>query len=392
MIHLHTHSWFSFLDGASSPAALVQAAAADEQQALALTDTHTLSGAVQFARECRLAGIKPIYGATIEVDGYPLVLLCIDHEGYANLCDLLTLAHLDRLRPHLQLNQLEGCTDGLFCLTGGRDGQVAVALRHQRYRSVGELLTTLGHLFPERLFVEATHHERPGDAALIRALECTAREHRLPLVATNAVHYARPNDFALHDALTCARLGLTVCEPHPLRPVNNRAYLRSTVSMHRLGFPRAALANTEVIADLCNVNLLPEAVTPPQAAIPSGMTAAQYLWQLCCEALNEKYPQPTKSRRTQAMSTLRREMAVITELSLEEFFLVVREIIQFARSRGIRCSGRGSAANSIVAYLLGITGVDPIQHHLLFERFLHTGRKGMPDICLLYTSPSPRDS
>ncbi len=108
MVHLHTHSWFSFLAGASSPQELVQAAAADGQQALALTDIHTLAGAVKFAQACRNAGVKPIFGATVEVSGYPLVLLCADRDGYANLCDLLTLAHQDRLRPGLALEQLRG--------------------------------------------------------------------------------------------------------------------------------------------------------------------------------------------------------------------------------------------------------------------------------------------
>jgi error-prone DNA polymerase len=380
MVHLHTHSWFSFLGGTSSPAALVKAAAELGQPALALTDTHTLSGAVQFARACQRAGIKPLFGATVEVDGFPLVLLCQNREGYANLCDLLTLAHADRLHPHLDFEQLWPHTEGLLCLTGDRWGYLATAIREQRFVEAQEFLQQLKALFRERLYLEVTHHQRPGDGQGIRWLAQLGEECDVPLVATNAVRHARAGDYALYDALTCARLGLTVGDPHPLRPVNNRAFLRAEAKLQELGVPVCALSNTYRIAEMCDVELLPDSVTPPQALVPPGLTPTRYLWQLCQASLQRKFPGTQKETTRRARATLKHEMAVITELGLEEFFLVVREVVEFARSQGIRCSGRGSAANSLVAYLLGITPVDPIQHNLLFERFLHTGRRGMPDI------------
>jgi error-prone DNA polymerase len=356
---------------------LVAAAADQGQKAVALTDIHTVAGAVQFSKECRAAGIKPIIGATVLVDGFPLVLLCADREGYANLCDLLTLAHRDRLQPGLDLDDL--CpydTEGLFCLTGDHWGAVATLLRQKRRQHARCLLQKLGHLFPDRLFIELTQQRRPGDRAMIRALCQLAGELNLPLVAANGVRHAAPDGFALFDALTCARLGITIADPHPERPVNDQAFLRSEAQMIKLGFPTAAITNTHAIADLCNVDLLAEAVTPPRACLPPGKSAPYFLRKLCGAAFRRRYPQGSEK----ATTILKRELSVISELGLDEFFLVVREVIQFARSRGIRCSGRGSAANSLVAYLLGITGVDPIRHNLLFERFLHTGRKGMPDI------------
>lgn len=378
MVHLHTHSWYSFLAGISSPHSLAQAAAEAGQTALALTDTHTLAGAVQHAKACKEFGIKPIFGATVEVDGFPLVFLCADREGYANLCDLLTLAHADRLQPHLKLSQLRERTAGLLCLTGDRWGVLVTLVRANRYSQASQVLNTLSALFPGRLFVELTHHRRPGDGQMIESLTALAEEARLPVVAANGVRYARRDGYALYDALTCARLGITIADPHPLRPVNDQAYLRTESQMEWLGFSRAALANSDAIAALCDVELLPDRVTPPAARLPPGVEAGGYLRDLCKEAIGRKYH--SDKERQKANLILARELSVINDLELPEFFLVVREVVEAARVRGIRCSGRGSAANSLVAYLLGITGVCPIRHHLLFERFLHTSRKGMPDI------------
>ncbi|MBV9470359.1 MAG: DNA polymerase III subunit alpha, partial [Abitibacteriaceae bacterium] len=369
------------MNGASSPKRLVEAAATDGQPALALTDRHSLAGVVQFIQACKIKQIKPIVGAELVVAGYPIVLLCADREGYANLCDLLTLTHSERLQEGLSLEQLEerfwdGGTEGLFCLTGDTSGYLARAVHQGQYRQAREYLMRLAMLFPKRLFIELVHHRVRGNTATIKVLMELSCSQGVPVVATNAICYARPEEYALFDALTCARLGLTVGDAHQERPINNQAYLRSMQEMLELGFPATALANTQAIARLCQVDLLAERVTPPVAQVPDGMTPSEYLQGLCFEALSRRF---TASYH-HARSTLQRELSVIRDLGLDEFFLVVREVVQYARACGIRCSGRGSAANSLVAYLLNITGVDPLAHHLLFERFLHAGRKGMPDI------------
>ncbi|HEX2863500.1 MAG TPA: DNA polymerase III subunit alpha, partial [Deinococcales bacterium] len=209
-----------------------------------------------------------------------------------------------------------------------------------------------------------------------RVLEL-ARTARLPGLATNDARHATPDDYARYDLLTCIRLGLTVNDQHPDRPVNDRAALISGQEMRERIFDPAARANTLALARECQLDLLPGGITPPGAIIPSGLTAAEHLEGLCRHGLTLRYP---RERRKAALAQLEHELDVINHLDLADFFLVVHEVVDFARSRGIRCAGRGSAANSIVAHLLGITAVDPIEQHLLFERFLHAGRRGTPDI------------
>lgn len=375
MIHLHTHSWFSFLGSSTSPAALATAAAAAGQEAMAVTDTFSIAGAVQFSQECRRQDIRPVIGTWVEADSLPLVLLATDRAAYGHLCDLLTLAYApDRLQPRLTLDQLEGHTEGIICLLGD---PVASPTRTETPPAAPAQAARLKQCFPGRLLVELVRHQRPGEWPLLHHRSDWATSHELPVVATNAIRHTTPAEFAVYDALTCTRLGLTVADPHPLRPVNDQAFVRTEGEMAALGFSRAALANSNAVAADCNVDLLPGAVTPPAASLPPGVSAAAYLTRLCQDGLRRRYQ---RGGLRAARRIMQHELEVITSLELEEFFLVVHEVINFARSRGIRSSGRGSAANSIVAYLLGITEVDPVAHHLLFERFLHAGRRGMPDI------------
>lgn len=350
------------------------------QRALALTDTSTVAGAVRHTIACQKQGIKPIYGAEISVDRFPLILLCADSDGYANLCDLLTLAHHNREDPGIAFADLEGHCDGLFCLSGDRRAKIAWEVERGRYGIAACYARRLHWLFKDRFFIELVHHDRQGDQFLISRLCRLAETCGIKTVASNAVRHATPRQAALHDALTCARLGLTVSDLHPERPVNAMAFLRPEVRMRALGFSDAAIANSDAIARECSVDLQPEGVTPPSAHVPDGLTAAEYLIQLCHQALPSKYSGADAATRTKAETLLAKELRVICQLQFEEFFLAVREVMEFARSRNIICSGRGSAANSIVAYLLSITYVDPIKNNLLFERFLHEGRKGMPDI------------
>lgn len=387
MVHLHARSWFSFGAGASSPAALAREAARRGQSGLALTDRSTLAGAVRHATACKEAGIAPVFGATVMVgngenEGAPLVLLSADAGGYANLCDLLTLAHLraaqkgDRSKPSLHFEELRGHAEGLFCLTGDHDGALSGFLEVGQWSRARAFAGALQSVFGERFFIELTHHERPGDGARLRNSIQLAHTLGISTVATNAVRYATPEEYAVYDALTCMRLGLCVAQSHRERPRNSRAFLCSEARLLKLGLPATSLANSEAIARECRVEIIPGEVTPPQAHLPAGLGATAFLKRLCVEGLTERGISTSRTAKTQ----LKKEIEVISHLELEEFFLTVREVVAFARSRGIRCSGRGSAANSLVAYLLGITEVDPLRHHLLFERFLHEGRRGMPDI------------
>jgi error-prone DNA polymerase len=377
--HLHTRSWFSFLAGGSSPRDLVHQAATLGMKSLALTDTNGLYGIVRFQKACRAAGIHPVIGTEALVEGSPLVLLARNQQGYQNLCLLLTQAHLKKAdeAPAVSLQTLRVHATNLCCLTGGRTGLLWQQVAGRRSTAADHWLASLRELFPHSLYVELCHGLLPGDTAIIHRLYHLARSHELPVVATNDVRYAIPGHYRRYDLLNCIRLGLKLPDPHAQRPQNCEAYLKSEAQLRRLiPFP-SAFDNTERLAESCHVDLVPEYITPPSANLPDGETARSYLRKLCAAGLRQRY---TRTTRPQALKQTKREIAIISSLELEEFFLVVHEVVEKARELGIRCAGRGSAANSIIAYLLGITAVDPLEHNLLFERFLHGGRKGTPDI------------
>jgi len=378
MVHLHVRSWYSFLAGASAPEALARQAAASGQPALALTDLHGLYGAVRFARACRREGVRPVFGVTVLLEGHPLVLLAQDSEGYRNLCELLSVAHAaERLQPQACLADLACRARGILALTGGPESRLDSLVRQDLHREARQWLGVLGEVLPGALYVELAHRMLPGDGAAVGRLHRLAAQAGLPAVASNAVRHARPEDYLLYDALTCVRLGLSVEESHPQRPANDQAWLCDRDELaRRLPYPEA-LDRTLEVAERCQVELLADGVVPPAARLPRGVSAREFLRVLCLGALPRLYPPES---RPAALRQLEHELEVVGALDLEEFFLVVREVVEFARSRGIRCAGRGSAANSILAWLLGITAVDPLAHNLLFERFLHRGRQGMPDI------------
>jgi error-prone DNA polymerase len=394
-VHLHVRSWFSFQRGASSPEALVKRALELGQPALALTDFMGVAGVVQFQQAAQKAGIKPIIGAEIvlkhsasdhaALELHPLVFLAASNAGYATLCRFLSRADerkTEKKVAHLEWSDLADDHADLFCLTAGRDGFLRSKLEAMELNTALEWVKQLSSLMPGRVFVELVNHRRPGEKRMLGKLAQLARTARVPLVATNDVRFAARDDFALHDLLTCSRLGLTIDEEHDDRPVNDEARLKSLAELQGLIYQPSAFANTLEIARECSVNLLPGEITPPGANLPAGVDPRDHLESLCRAALAVKFSAKKFERpyRLRALNQLDHELDVIAKLELSEFFLVVHEVIAYAKARGIRCAGRGSAANSIVAYLLGITGVDPLEHRLLFERFLHTGRRGTPDI------------
>ncbi len=381
--HLHVRSWFSFLGGGSPPAKLVQRAAQLGFTALALTDRNGVYGAVRFQQACRDAGVHGVIGAEVTVEDTALVLLCKSRKGYANLNRLLTTAHLaDRDNPSATLESVKKYHEDLYCLTNGREGRLWELALGRKTREADLWLQQWHSIFRERLYVELCHGMRQGDSFVVQRLSRLANRHSIPTVATNDVRFCCPDDYRLYDLFTCIRHNIRISDPHPDRPHNAEQYLKGEAELRRwIPFPEA-FANAAEIAANCSVDLLPEEITPPAAHLPDGISGKKYLTSLCREALPVKYLE----RKEEATAQLEKELRIITDLDLQEFFLVVREVVAEARRRGIRCAGRGSAANSIVAYLLDITAVDPIEHNLLFERFLHGGRKGTPDIDIDFDS------
>jgi error-prone DNA polymerase len=392
---LHCHSYFSLLDGVSSPEALVVEARRLGMGALALTDHHSLAGAVRFWTAARKAEIHPLLGAEVTVReaerDVHLTLLAETQAGYANLCRLLTAAHLragegddwpGKVEPWLTWDQLHQGRQGLLALSGCRQGAVATALRRgddEGARAAGGRLRDL--FGRDALWIELQHHDLPEDDRLLRALMGLARTLDLPLVATGNVHYATQPESRLRDCLLAVRHHQTLTEARRggHLPDNSRAFLQSPAAMARRfqHCPQALRATVE-IAGRCHVSLDFGDRRLPHFAATGGLSEFAYLYHLCHNALPRRYPHLSPA----VLKQLAHELEVIERAGLAGYFLIVWDMVRFAREEGIRCQGRGSAANSIVAYLLGITSIDPLQHDLLFERFLAGDAHTMPDIDL----------
>jgi error-prone DNA polymerase len=410
-VELHCHSYFSLLDGASSPEALVERAVALGYPALALTDHDGLYGVVRFWQAAKERGLKAIIGAEVTLGGAcpeasldisegqgqrdsHLTLLAETKRGYANLCRILSAGQLagQKGQPHLALETLAGHAQGLICLSGCRRGAIPAALlakddggaRRTARDLAREIAAQLRDIFgPERFWIEVQSHYLPADAQLVLALVALARELGTGLVATNDVHYAERSGQRLHDVLTSIRHRATLPEAlgagllHP----NSERFLKSPKQMAALfaEFPEA-LHNTLRVAERCDACLDFSAQRLPAFPVPEGHTTDSYLRYLCQQGLARRFSPVTRRARAQ----LDHELNVIERMGLACYFLVVWDIVRFARERGIRCQGRGSAANSLAAYLLDITQVDPLHHNLLFERFLseggHSAPGTMPDI------------
>ncbi|HEY7201108.1 MAG TPA: error-prone DNA polymerase [Candidatus Dormibacteraeota bacterium] len=362
---LHCHSNFSFLDGASHPGELARRAGELELPALAITDTGGVYGAVRFHRACREAGVHPVIGTSLEVDGRDLVLLARTQAGYTNLSRLLSLAHRDQPKGEARttLETLAGHGRDLACLAATEDEPWLASLQDA--------------LGGDGVFVELHNHCRPEDEWLLERRAALASARRAPVVATNHVRYHDRDRRPLHDVLTAIRHRATLEEVRHLLPSNSEQVLKSPREMAAL-FPRheEALANAAALAQSCQVQLDFRDTRFPGYEVPDGETPFSYLYDLAYRGARERY-QPFTS---EVARRLLRELDVIEQTGLAEFFLINWDLVRYAKEQGIPCQGRGSAADSIIAYVLGITRVDPIAHNLLFERFLHVGMRTMPDI------------
>ena len=364
-VELHCHSNFSFLDGGSHPAELAMRAAELEMPALAITDTGGVYGAVRFLQACRKVGVKPLIGAALEVDGAELLLIARNLRGYSNLCRLLTVAHTDQPKGEARtgLATVAEHRGDLFYLSATDD--------QQRLRGLQEALGK------ENVFSELHDHLRPEDPWLLEGRAAMARQCGAPCVATNQVHYHDRERRRLHDVLVAIRHRATLDEARPHLFPNSEHCLKAGDEMRPLFKGHAeALAMPWEIAKECDVDLDFRKVRFPGYPVPKGETPFSFLYKLCFEGVRERY-RPITLAVTQR---LQRELEVIEKTGLAEFFLINWDLMRFAREHGVPGQGRGSAADSIVAYVLGITRVDPIEHNLLFERFLHEEMTSTPDI------------
>jgi DNA polymerase-3 subunit alpha len=397
-VHLHVHSEFSLLDGLSRIPALVERARELEMPALALTDHGAMFGVVDFYHAARKAGIKPIIGmeAYLAPNGmrdrepgrdsraFHLLLLAENEVGYRNLLEIATASQLEGFyyRPRIDHDFLAAHAEGLICTTGCLSGEVPRALLEGRQAAARSLLDWYFEVFGrERFFVELQHHDLAELPEVNRQLIELGGHYRAQFVATNDVHYIRPEDAELQDILLCIQTGSIRSDPDRMRMTDPSYYLRSPQEMQALfGHVPGAIANTLAIAERCDVDLGFKGYRLPAFPLPEGETPAGYLRRLCAEGMQRRFGdravEPVLAER------LEYELGVISQMGFETYFLIVWDLCRFARSQGIWYNARGSAAGSIVAYALEITLVDPLQHGLIFERFLNPGRVSMPDIDL----------
>jgi len=377
---LHCHSSFSLLDGASHPEELVARAKELGMPALAITDHDGLYGAVRFYREARRSGIRPIIGAEVTVEGkHHLTLLARDNKGYSRLCRLITRAQLahGKGEPSIEKADLATCSSGLVCLSGCRKGEIAGLLDEGKTGQAEASARQLRDIFGENFFIELQNNLCPGDDRLVRRQVSLAQKLGIRCVATNNVHYAVKERHHLHDVLVCIRNGVTLDRSGHLRRPNAEFYLKPAAGMREIfaDCPEA-VENTLFIADRCSVDLNFSSYRFPDFPVPQGETTDSYLAKLCREKAKEKYGELSERVREQ----IAYELDLIKKLGLSGYFLVVHDIMDYARKNGVPAQGRGSAANSIIAYILGITKVDPIRHNLFVGRFLNEEMSSIPDI------------
>jgi DNA polymerase-3 subunit alpha len=414
--HLHTHTEFSMLDGAARVDDLVQAALLDGQPALGITDHGNMYGVLDFYAACRKAGINPVIGTEAymaaesrydrpvrrgkvddtggDVAGgeklyYHLTLLAESTEGYRNLLKLSSAAYLEGYyyKPRLDWELLARHATGLIATTGCLGGVVLQALLADDPIKAETLAARLQDIFGRgNLFVELQDHGLPEQQKTNPALVEIARRIGAPLLATNDSHYTHREDHVAHDALLCVQTGALIDDPKRFKFEGEEHYLKSAAEMrHLFAEVPEACDNTLLIAERANVEIDFGRPSLPRFPVPDEFEgkdyeerAARYLRHLSIEGAKERYGLPIPS---EVMHRLDYELGVIADMGFSAYFLVVWDLIRFARSRRIRVGpGRGSAAGCCVAYCLQIVDLDPIRYDLLFERFLNPGRIQMPDI------------
>ena len=390
---LHCHSFFSFLDGTSSPANLAEAAARLQLKGLALTDDNGLYGVIPFIQKCSEIGLPHIIGSLVTVrpaaDSASLddkiLLLCENLTGYENLSQLITRAYGADIKSEVgvTIDDVAELSGGLICLVG-KNSDIATLLQKDRIEPARVRLDTFRQIFSaDRLYVELNNHLDLGDVPLCKQFCQLAQDLSLGYVAANGVRYATRREARLHDVFRCIAHKTTLDKSHAIRTRNHERYLKSPQEIQALfsEFP-SALKNTQVILERCNVELDFSQYRFPNFNTPEGYDADSYLSMLCEKSLSRKYDPIS----IEAKSRLNEELSLIKRLGLSGYFLTVWDIMKFARDKGIPAQGRGSAANSLTAYLLNITPVDPIAHNLFFGRFLNEEKTTIPDIDIDFAS------
>ncbi len=394
-VHLHNHTEYSLLDGAGRIADLVSRAKELGMPAVAVTDHGTMYGIIDFYKQAKKQGIKPIIGCEVyvaprsrldkvAVEGesyYHLVLLAANDQGYRNLIELVSRGYSEGFyyKPRIDREILRSYSEGLIGLSACIAGEIPAAILRGDIDGAETLAIEYKEIFgAENFYIELQDHGMPEEKQANQQLVTIARKLGLGLVATNDAHYINKQDAECHDVLLCIQTGKTVDEPGRMRFPSDDFYLKTPAEMAELfaEYPEA-LANTVKIAERCDVTFNFDILYLPDFPTPDGTSDAEYLTQLCKQALSWRYSEITP----EITDRLNYELDVIKKMGYPSYFLIVWDFVNYSRTKSIPVGpGRGSAAGSIVAYLLGITSIDPLKYGLLFERFLNPERVSMPDI------------
>jgi DNA polymerase-3 subunit alpha len=407
-VHLHLHTEYSLLDGANRTSELFAMAKRYGMSAVGLTDHGNMFGALEFYRQGKTTGIKPILGCELYVApgsrfdrssthgisdaSYHLTAIAKDYQGYRNLINLVTAGYLEGFyyRPRIDKELLSKHREGLIILSGCLSGEVLNALANGQEERAREAATWYKEQFGDgNYYLEVQRHDLDGEAAFNDALLRLGRDLNIPLVATNDCHYLKAEDAAAHDVLLCIQTGKSLSDPKRFAFSTPDFYFKSPQEMaERFRDIPGVVEHTVAIGEMCNLEIPLGETHLPRYQVPDGYTLDSYLEATVHERLQQRLKLAERRGRRLAPEALRAyeqraalELGVIRQMGYSGYFLIVWDFIDYAKRQGIPVGpGRGSAAGSLVAYALGITELDPLQYNLLFERFLNPERVSLPDI------------
>ena len=395
-VHLHVHTEYSLLDGSNKIKEYVARVKELGMNSAAITDHGVMYGVIDFYREARAQGIKPILGCEVyvapgsrfdkEAAGgedryYHLVLLAENNQGYQNLMKIVSTGFVEGFyyKPRVDKEVLRKYHEGIICTSACLAGEVQKYIQRGMYEEACRSAKEYEEIFGKgNFFLELQDHGLPEQKQVNQALLRMSRELGIELVATNDIHYTYAEDVKPHDILLCLQTGKRLSDEDRMRYEGGQYYVKSPEEMARL-FPSAlqALENTQKIADRCNVEIEFGVTKLPKYDVPEGYPSWDYLNKMCWDGFAERYPDDDGHLKDQ----LTYELSIIQKMGYVDYFLIVWDFIKYARDHGIAVGpGRGSAAGSLVSYTLGITNIDPAKYQLLFERFLNPERVSMPDI------------
>lgn len=396
VVQLHNHSHYSILDGRSRISEMVSRAKELGQGAMAITDHGVMHGCIEFYREATKAGVKPIIGMEAymspasmlrrdpRLDGrgtsFHLTLLAMNEAGYKNLLKLTSKGHVEGYyyNPRIDFECLAEHSNGIFVLSGCMGGQISSAILQDDRTEAERIARSYREVFGDRYAIEVMWHDHEKQPALNRGLLEVADALGIPAVATCDSHYARPEDAESHDAMLAIQTGAMLDDPSRFRVNPYGAYYIQSEQDMRRGFSQRpdVLINSDKIAERCNLTIDFSRVMLPEFPVPNGHTPSSYLKQQVYDGLKWRYGSIGDEYKRRADY----ELQIIDATGYSLYFLIVQDYVQYARRQGVMAVPRGSVAGSLCVYALGICDIDPIKYDIMFERFLHAERKGMPDI------------